>query len=75
MALDSPVPTFRHEMYERYKANREAMPDDLQSQMPLIDRLIGALNIPTLRQPGLEADDLIAGLAQRAETRGSRYLL
>ena len=70
VALDSPVPTFRHEIYNQYKANREAMPDDLRSQMPIIDRLIGAFNIPTVRQPGLEADDLIAGLARRAESQG-----
>jgi DNA polymerase-1 len=70
VALDSPVPTFRHEMYEQYKANREAMPDDLRSQMPLIDRLIEAFNISTMRQPGFEADDLIAGLARRAESQG-----
>ena len=48
VALDSPVPTFRHEMYAQYKANREAMPDDLRSQMPIIDRLIAAFNIPPL---------------------------
>ncbi len=70
VALDSPVPTFRHEMYPAYKANREAMPDDLRSQMPVIDRLIEAFNIPVVRQPGLEADDLIAGLARRAEKAG-----
>jgi DNA polymerase-1 len=70
VALDSPTPTFRHEMYAEYKANREAMPDDLRSQMPIIDRLIAAFNIPTVRQEGLEADDLIAGLARRAERDG-----
>ena len=46
------------------------MPDDLRSQIPLIDRLIEALGIPSLRQPGLEADDLIAGLAHRAAENG-----
>ena len=70
VALDSTVPTFRHEMYDQYKANREAMPDDLRSQMPIIDLLIEAFNIPIMRQPGLEADDLIAELAQKAESQG-----
>jgi DNA polymerase-1 len=64
--LDSDKPTFRHELFADYKANREEMPDDLKVQIPLIDRLIKALNIPSIRQEGLEADDLIAGLAQRA---------
>jgi DNA polymerase I len=68
--LDSSKPTFRHEMYADYKANREEMPDDLKAQMPLIDRLIDAFNIPAVRQDGLEADDLIAVLARRAAAEG-----
>jgi DNA polymerase-1 len=70
IALDSEKPTFRHELFSDYKANREEMPDDLKVQMPLIDRLIEALNIPSVRQDGLEADDLIAALAQRAVQQG-----
>lgn len=70
IALDSQKPTFRHELFSEYKANREEMPDDLKVQMPLIDRLIEALNIPSVRQDGLEADDLIAALAQRAVRQG-----
>ncbi|MBN2188874.1 MAG: DNA polymerase I, partial [Chitinispirillaceae bacterium] len=70
VVLDSDKPTFRHELFAEYKANREEMPDDLKVQIPLIDRLIKALNIPSIRQEGLEADDLIAGLAQRAAEQG-----
>jgi DNA polymerase I len=70
IVLDSDKPTFRHELFAEYKANREEMPEDLQVQIPLIDRLIAALNIPSIRQDGLEADDLIAGLAQRAAAQG-----
>ncbi len=70
IALDSDKPTFRHELFTDYKANRDEMPDDLKVQIPLIDRLIEALNIPSVRQEGLEADDLIAGLAQRAAAQG-----
>jgi DNA polymerase I len=70
IALDSNKPTFRHEMYAQYKAHREEMPDDLKAQMPVIDKLIEALNIPAVRQEGLEADDLIAGLARRAAGQG-----
>ncbi|MCU0608161.1 MAG: DNA polymerase I, partial [Chitinispirillaceae bacterium] len=70
IALDSPKPTFRHEMYQQYKANREEMPDDLRIQLPFIDQLISALNIPSMRQDGVEADDLIAVLAHRAAKQG-----
>jgi DNA polymerase I len=70
VVLDSDKPTFRHELFSEYKANREEMPDDLKVQIPLIDRLIEALNIPSIRQEGLEADDLIAGLALRAAEKG-----
>jgi DNA polymerase-1 len=66
IALDSSKPTFRHGLFADYKANRVEMPDDLKTQMPVIDRLIAALNIPAVRQDGLEADDLIAGLSRRA---------
>jgi DNA polymerase-1 len=70
VVLDCDKPTFRHKMFAEYKANREEMPDDLKTQIPLIDRLIEALNVPSVRQEGLEADDLIAGLAQRAAGQG-----
>jgi DNA polymerase I len=70
VVLDSDKPTFRHEMFTEYKANREEMPDDLKVQIPLIDRLITVLNVPSVRQAGLEADDLIAGLAGRAAAQG-----
>jgi DNA polymerase-1 len=66
VVLDSSKPTFRHEVYSQYKANREEMPDDLKSQMPIIHELIEALNIPVIRQDGLEADDLIAFLTKKA---------
>ena len=70
VVLDSDKPTFRHKLFTDYKANREEMPDDLKVQIPLIDRLIEALNIPSIRQEGLEADDLIAVLAHRAAKQG-----
>jgi DNA polymerase I len=70
VVLDSDKPTFRHELYAEYKANREEMPEDLKVQIPLIDRLIKVLNIPSVRQEGLEADDLIAGLSLRASREG-----
>lgn len=66
VVLDSSKPTFRHEMYAQYKANREAMPDDLRAQMPLIHQLVQALNISEVVKDGLEADDLIAILTRKA---------
>ena len=66
VVMDSRAPTFRHEMYEQYKANRKAMPDDLKAQMPLIDEIVAAFNIPLIRKDGLEADDLLASITSKA---------
>ncbi|HMA65508.1 MAG: 5'-3' exonuclease H3TH domain-containing protein, partial [Fibrobacterota bacterium] len=68
--LDSSVKTFRHEMYEQYKANRNEMPDELKMQIPLIKDVVNAFNIPIIRQDGLEADDLIATLTKKAVDNG-----
>jgi DNA polymerase-1 len=65
MVLDAPGPTFRHEIYPEYKANRPPMPDDLVLQMPRIDDVIAAFRVPSIRIPGVEADDIIATLAHR----------
>ncbi len=70
VVLDSSVKTFRHEMYEQYKANRDEMPDELKVQIPLIKDVVNAFNIPIIRQDGLEADDLIATLTKRAVDNG-----
>jgi ribonuclease HI len=64
--------TFRREIYSDYKANREAMPEDLVPQVPYIRRILQALNIPTLEAPGFEADDVIATLARRSAAKGIR---
>lgn len=70
IALDSPEPTFRHESYELYKANRAMMPDDLETQLPYINRVCEVLRVPIIRQPGFEADDIIGTLARKAEAAG-----
>src|SRR6185503_15323634 len=57
VAYDTPEPTFRHEQFEDYKAQRAPMPDDLVSQLPYIDRVCEALRVPLIRHPGFEADD------------------
>lgn len=69
-AFDSRVPTFRHEMYDQYKANRDKTPDDLHAQVPVIEEILTALGIPVLRKDGFEADDIIATVAARCEKEG-----
>lgn len=66
VALDSKGPTFRHEMYEEYKANRDEAPADLKAQIPVIIDLLNTMKIPTIAKPGLEADDIIASLCDKA---------
>lgn len=63
VAWDAKGPTFRHEAYADYKANRPPMPDDLIPQISYIKKVVEAYNIPSMEQPGLEADDLIASAA------------
>ena len=65
--FDTSVPTARHKLYPAYKANRESMPEELSLQMPLIFRLLEAMNIPILRYEGYEADDTIGTLARIAD--------
>ena len=74
-AFDAPGDTFRHEMYDQYKATRDPMPDDLRSQIPTIRLLLDAMAIPSFSLPGFEADDLLATFARQAEERGCSCLL
>ena len=68
--FDTPTPTHRHELYAEYKAQREAMPEDLSQALPYVFRLCEAFNVPVLREPGWEADDVIGTLAKRADAEG-----
>ena len=70
VAFDTPEPTSRHEEYPEYKAQREAMPEDLSDAIPNVFRTIEAFNIPVIKLPGYEADDLIGTIAKRAEEEG-----
>jgi DNA polymerase-1 len=70
VVMDSRTPTFRHEKYPQYKANREKAPQDLHDQVPVIEEILGALGIRCLRRDGFEADDLIATLAAKAGEEG-----
>lgn len=64
-AFDSKAPTFRHEFFEGYKAQRKKMPDELINQMPLIKEVLKSMNIPAVEKDGFEADDIIATIATR----------
>jgi len=70
VAFDTSHPTFRHDVYPEYKANRDAMPEDLSLQIPAVKRLIEAFNIPVIECPGWEADDVIGTLARKADEDG-----
>ncbi|GLQ28556.1 DNA polymerase I [Sulfitobacter pacificus] len=64
--------TFRNEMYDLYKANRDAMPEDLRPQIPLTRSATEAFNIACKEKEGFEADDIIATLAVQARAAGGR---
>jgi DNA polymerase-1 len=70
VVFDTPQPTFRHEMYKEYKANRDETPEDIRKAVPYIKKLIEAYRIPVLQCPGFEADDVIGTLARKASEKG-----
>ena len=70
VAFDSKEKTFRHEMYDKYKSSRAAMPDDMIPQIQRIKDIVEAFNIPLVIAPGYEADDLIGTAVKQAEKRG-----
>ena len=70
VVFDTPEPTFRDEIYKEYKAQREKMPEDISGALPYIDQMCDAFNVPVIRKPGYEADDVIGTLAKEAEKSG-----
>ena len=64
VAFDLKAPTKRHEMYDKYKANRKGMPDELASQMPILKDVLKAMNICIIEKEGYEADDILGTLAK-----------
>lgn len=77
IAYDLKAPTFRHKMYDAYKAGRRAMPEELAQQMPVSRELASALGLHILAQEGYEADDILGTLARLAAEDGdcTAYLL
>ena len=75
VVFDKGSHTFRNDLYDLYKANRDEMPEDLRPQMPLTREATRAFNIACLEQEGFEADDIIATLACRARDAGGRVTI
>ncbi len=75
VVFDTKEPTFRHDMYEDYKAQRAPMPEELVEQLPWIKEYIKALNLPSLEYPGFEADDVIATLARFCDDEDLQVLI
>ncbi|MBQ3268470.1 MAG: DNA polymerase I [Clostridia bacterium] len=75
VAFDLHAPTFRHRMYDGYKATRKPMPDELRAQDPVIRELIGLMGIPILEREGYEADDILGTVSLHCEAHGGEALL
>ncbi|MBM4279639.1 MAG: DNA polymerase I [Deltaproteobacteria bacterium] len=75
IAFDVGGKTFRHEMFDEYKAHRSAPPEDLPPQIPLIHRLVDTFRIPKLLVKGVEADDVLATMAARAKAAGFEVVI
>jgi len=75
VAFDAKGPSFRHEIYGEYKANRPAMPEELQPQIPYIKRMVEGFSIPSIEMEGVEADDILGTLARQGEAKGLEVFL
>ena len=70
VAFDLKAPTFRHEMYEGYKAQRKPMPEELAAQMPVLKQVLDAMGVLRLECEGWEADDILGTVGVRCEAEG-----
>ncbi len=75
IAMDAGGKTLRHETYEKYKAERPPMPDELQIQIPWIKRIISAYKIPLIEIPSFEADDIIGTIAEKGREEGFEVII
>ena len=75
VAFDTPAPTFRHELYDEYKATRAETPEEFRPQVPLIKELLRGFNIPAITADGYEADDVLVTLAIQAADAGLHALI
>jgi DNA polymerase-1 len=72
--FDTPEPTFRHVMYDQYKAHRDAFPEDLVPQLERIKQLIGLMGLEMVEMPGFEADDIVGTICKRESNDGHEIL-
>lgn len=70
VAFDVSAPTFRHEMYKEYKGTRHPMDPELKEQVPMIQEMLMAMDVPIVKKAGLEADDILGTLSVQAEKAG-----
>ena len=75
VAFDRPAPTFRHEMFEAYKAQRPATPEELKSQIKKVHQLVEAFHIPVFEIDGFEADDVLGTLSKQADEQGIETII
>lgn len=75
VTFDLKAPTFRHKMYDGYKAQRKGMPEELAMQMPYLKEILAAMNIPMLSKEGYEADDLIGTVAGMCKKEGVQCII
>src|SRR5581483_6593422 len=75
VVFDAKGKNFRHDLYEKYKARRLAMPETLRPQIPCIKEVVRAYHIPTIELEGYEADDIIATLATRWAKDGAEVVI
>jgi DNA polymerase-1 len=75
VAFDRPTPTFRHEMFEEYKAQRPATPEELKSQIKKVHQLVEAFHIPVFEIDGFEADDVLGTLSKQADEQGIETII
>lgn len=64
VAFDKKGKTFRHEMFEEYKAGRKPMPDELAVQLPMLKEVLAAMRVPVIEREGFEADDILGTVSE-----------
>lgn len=74
-AFDLRAPTFRHKMYDEYKAGRKGMPEELASQMPILKELLTYLGVSVVECEGYEADDILGTLSAAAAAQGQECVI
>ena len=75
IAFDTKGPTFRHKIFDAYKATRPPMPEDLVAQLPYIKKFVRSLNVVMMEKEGFEADDIIGTMARQGDEKGFQVVI